>query len=67
MRNWDRDSPLADAHDYANRDVKKVGICERCKEPIYGWEDYYDIEGVLLHYDCEFGYMARYLKIQGER
>lgn len=65
MRNWDRDAPIEDAHDHANRDMPEVGTCEHCGKPIYGWEDYYDIDGVLLHFNCEYEYMNKFLKLKG--
>lgn len=29
-----------------------LGKCEGCGEPIYPYEEYYDIEGELVHWDC---------------
>lgn len=29
-----------------------VGHCVTCKEPIYGPDDYYEIDGDLIHDDC---------------
>lgn len=59
-RNWGRDDPVADAEDHANRDMPIIGICEHCNEPIYTWEDYYDIEGTLLHDECSFDWLRQY-------
>lgn len=56
------DDPIIDAHDYANRDMPVRGTCESCGKPIYTWEDYYDMDGTLLHYDCSYDYMNSFLK-----
>ena len=63
-RDWNRDDPVKDAQDHANRDMPSIGVCEHCGKAIYSWEDHYDMDGVLLHYDCEFEYMKKFLKIQ---
>lgn len=39
-----------------------VGTCEHCNEPIYAWEDHYDIEGELLHDDCLVDWADKYRK-----
>lgn len=39
-----------------------VGDCEWCKSEIMGWDDYYDIEGVLVHDDCILDYLRQYKK-----
>lgn len=54
--------PVADAERYANRDMPVVGVCEQCGQEIYAWEDYYDIEGTLLHEDCEYNWLRQFRK-----
>ena len=34
------------------REPEYIGNCEHCSDVIYDDEDYYDIDGVLLHEDC---------------
>ena len=56
--------PIADAERYANREMPVRGICEQCGQEIYTWEDYYDVEGTLLHYDeCGHNWLRKYLKL----
>lgn len=31
---------------------KYIGICDECSDPILEGEDYYEIDGLLLHEDC---------------
>lgn len=40
--------------------AKKVGICTACQEPVYGGEEYYDIEGELVHDDCLRDWAEKY-------
>lgn len=54
------DDPIRDAENHANREVPEVGICEVCHEPIHPWEDYYDVEGTLLHDDCGLDWLKQY-------
>ena len=61
-RNWGRDDPIADAHDYANRDIPSRGKCEVCGEDIPTWDQYYDIEGQLVHDECIYDWVGQYRK-----
>lgn len=40
---------------------KLVGYCEHCKEAVYRYEDYYDIDGELVHEDCLTDWAKKYL------
>lgn len=42
------------------REAEAVGICEACREEIRAGEDYYDIEGDLLHEDCLLDWAWKY-------
>lgn len=61
-RNWGRDDPVADAEDWASREAPVIGECEYCHEPIHEGEDYYDIDGTLLHDDCDLDWLRQYKK-----
>ena len=61
-RNWGRDDPVADAEDWSGREAPVIGECEYCHEPIHEGEDYYDIEGTLLHDDCDFDWLRQFKK-----
>lgn len=37
-----------------------IGICEECGAEIYSGDDYYDIEGNLIHEDCLTGWAERF-------
>lgn len=38
-----------------------IGYCSHCKEAIYAWEDYYNIEDdTLLHSDCLVDWAEQY-------
>ena len=52
-RNWNRDDPVLDAEDYANRSYPTVGTCECCQMPIYEGLSYIDMGGVLFHNEIE--------------
>ena len=38
-----------------------VGICEGCGMRIYEFEDYYDINGELVHEECLLDWAAQYV------
>lgn len=42
------------------REAEVVGICEACREEIHAGDDYYDIEGDLLHEDCLLDWAWKY-------
>lgn len=42
------------------KEAEVVGICEACREEIHAGEDYYDIEGDLLHEDCLLDWAWKY-------
>lgn len=49
------DDPIRDAERHqawldARQEV--IGKCEHCGDDIYADEDYYDIEGEIIHEDC---------------
>lgn len=49
------DDPIRDAERHqawldARQEV--IGKCEHCGDNIYADEDYYDIEGEIIHEDC---------------
>ena len=37
-----------------------VDICAECKEPVFGWEDRYNIEGEIIHDDCLIDWAERF-------
>ncbi|GIM28430.1 hypothetical protein CPJCM30710_10960 [Clostridium polyendosporum] len=39
-----------------------IGECECCNSGIMPWEDYYDIEGILIHDDCGVDYLQQFKK-----
>lgn len=41
---------------------ERIGTCDACSDPIYKSDDYYDIDGVLLHEDCLTDWAAQYKK-----
>lgn len=56
--------PVTDAERYSNREMPVRGICEQCGREIYMWEDYYDVNEVLLHDDpCSYNWMRQHKKI----
>lgn len=61
-RNPGRDDPIADAHDYANRDVPSRGVCAVCNQPIPTWDTYYEIEDELIHDDCIYDWTSQFRK-----
>ena len=32
--------------------AETIGICEHCSDPITAGEEFYSIDGILLHEDC---------------
>ena len=55
------DNPERDAErDYEEREPKKIGVCEECSDPIYDGEDYYEIDGDMLHEDCLYDWAHKY-------
>ena len=61
-RNWEKDDPIADAHDYANRDMPLRGKCAVCKKDIPMWADYYQIEDELIHDECIYDWVGQFRK-----
>lgn len=43
-------------------DGKPIGECAFCNSEIMEWEDYYDIDGALVHDDCIFDYIHQFKK-----
>lgn len=56
-RNYFRDDPIADAHDYANREIPSRGYCVVCNKAIPTWDIYYDTGDELIHDDCIFDWL----------
>ena len=61
------DDPVRDADRYdmemhRQRERCRRGSCACCGEAIYGYEDYYDIDGILLHEDCLTDWAYQYKK-----
>ena len=46
----------------ARKENEPLGQCEWCCGEIDSWEDYYDIDGVLVHEDCVLSYLRQYKK-----
>jgi len=46
----------------ARKENEPLGQCEWCCGEIDSWEDYYDIDGVLVHDDCVLNYLRQYKK-----
>ena len=61
-RNYFRDDPIADAHDYSNRELPVIGKCEHCNKGILSWETHYNVEGLLLHDDCALDWLNQFKK-----
>lgn len=66
MSMW-TDDPVRDFHRHEaeqeeRRSRRRVGRCLHCRETVYDYEDYYDIEGDLLHEDCLMDWAAQYKK-----
>ena len=57
-----RDFSRWDAEQERKRERHCRGACTHCGEDIYDWEDYYDIDGTLLHDDCLIDWAAQYKK-----
>lgn len=56
------DNPERDAERYYEETKpKSIGVCEHCSDPIYDYEDYYDIDGDMVHEDCIRDYAERWL------
>lgn len=49
-----------DADQERKRERHVRGRCTHCGEDVYDWEDYYDIEGDLLHEDCLVSWAEQY-------
>lgn len=65
MRNWNRDDPVADAEDYAQRGPFAIGHCEECGDRIYRDVSHIEMDGIYLCDDteCINAYVRRnYLK-----
>lgn len=64
------DEPARDAEEY-DREMEhrrwrnRVGRCCVCEDPIYATEEYYDIDGEMLHDDCLREWAAEYKKGEG--
>ena len=41
-------------------DPKPIGRCAACREPVYGDDDHYDIDGELVHWDCLSDWARKY-------
>lgn len=41
---------------------EEIGTCVECGDPIGYGEEYYDIEGELLHWDCLREWAEKYLR-----
>lgn len=57
-------NPARDAeryHEHLEDSGKKIGVCEHCSDPIFEGEDYYDIDGDMVHEDCIRDYAERWL------
>ena len=55
--------PVADAEAYASREPEVIGECSFCHEPIYCYEDHYNIDDeVILHEDCGMDWLNQYIK-----
>ena len=57
-----RDFERYDAHQEERRRRRRRGTCSHCGEDVYDYEDYYDIDGELLHDDCLRGWAEQYKK-----
>lgn len=61
------DDPVADFNRWdadmeRRREEHCRGRCTHCGEEVYDYDDYYDIEGELLHEDCLYDWAAQYKK-----
>ena len=55
--------PEKDAEVYSNREAKTIGECSCCHEPIYEYEDHYNIDDeILLHDDCGLDWLQQFKK-----
>ena len=54
------DDPIRDAERY-HGEAEVIGKCEHCGDDIYEGEDYYDIEGEIIHEDCLREWAEKYL------
>lgn len=45
---------------YDDEEGEVVGKCEHCGEDVYDSQARYNIEGVLLHEDCLYGWARKY-------
>lgn len=49
---WTSD-PVRDARVYEEwTRPKSIGVCEQCSDLIFDFEDYYEINGNMVHEDC---------------
>ena len=39
---------------------KTVGECAACGDLIYSWEDRYNVEGEIIHYECLHDWAEKY-------
>lgn len=39
---------------------ESIGDCCECNSEIMEWEEYYDLEGTLIHDDCVFRYLRQF-------
>lgn len=46
---------------YCEHVPQRIGNCEHCSDTITDCEEYYNIEGILLHEECLQEYMSKYL------
>lgn len=66
MRFYSND-PVRDAEDWLrcqDEDERKhrVGYCDHCGEIIYGYEEYYDFNGEIIHADCLYAWAEKFRK-----
>ena len=39
---------------------QSLDVCAACGEPVFAWEDRYDIEGEIIHSDCLSEWAEKY-------
>ena len=37
-----------------------IGCCEACGEPVYAWDDRYNVEGEIIHSECLRDWAEKY-------
>ena len=61
------DNPVRDAERWLayqdkQAEAHRVGRCAHCGDDIFGYEEYYDFDGDLVHEDCLHGWAQNYKK-----